>query len=77
MKLIKHYVLLGEKPLILLVGSIIGVLARIVVCCIFYNTQIALFAFGIANFVDFYTRSIIFRLCLLRGVDNQLEISAT
>lgn len=52
------------KPVILLLGSTIGVAIRIVLCYIFYNSTISLFVFGISNFIDFYSRSIVYKICL-------------
>ena len=52
------------KPIILLLGSTIGAIIRVLVCYIFCNTSIALFIFGIANFIDFYSRSVIYRISL-------------
>ena len=52
------------KPKILLWGSTIGVMIRIIVCLLFYNSSIALLAFGLANFIDFYSRSIMYRIGL-------------
>ena len=52
------------KPKILLVGSTIGVIIRIIVCLLFKNTSFSLFAFGLANLIDFYSRSIIYRIGL-------------
>lgn len=52
------------KPVILLLGSTIGVLIRVLLCYIFYNSTIALFVFGISNFIDFYSRSIVYKFCL-------------
>lgn len=52
------------KPKILLVGSTIGVIIRIIVCLLFRNTSIALFVFGLANLIDFYSRSVIYRMGL-------------
>lgn len=52
------------KSFILLIGSTIGVIIRFVICLLFINTSFALFIFGIVNFIDFYSRSIIYRLVL-------------
>ena len=54
------------KPKILLVGSTIGVIIRIIVCLLFKNTSIALFVFGLANLIDFYSRSITYRIGLFK-----------
>lgn len=52
------------KPRILLIGSTIGVIIRIIICLLFKNTSWALFAFGLANLIDFYSRSVIYRIGL-------------
>lgn len=43
---------------------IIGVIIRFLICLLFVNTSVALFMFGIVNFIDFYSRSIVYRLVL-------------
>lgn len=50
------------KPKILLLGSTIGSLIRVLICLVFCKSDIALFVFGLVNFVDFYTRSVIYRI---------------
>ena len=50
------------KPKILLLGSTIGSLIRVVICLVLCKSDIALFVFGLVNFVDFYTRSVIYRI---------------
>lgn len=52
------------KSFILLIGSIIGVIIRFLICLLFINTSFALFVFGIVNFIDFYSRSIVYRIVL-------------
>ena len=52
------------KSFILLIGSTIGVIIRFLICLLFINTSFALFVFGIVNFIDFYSRSIVYRLVL-------------
>lgn len=52
------------KSFILLIGSTIGVIIRFLICLLFINTSISLFIFGIVNFIDFYSRSIIYRIVL-------------
>lgn len=52
------------KPKILLLGSIIGSFIRVLICLAFCKSDIALFVFGLVNFVDFYTRSVIYRIVL-------------
>lgn len=50
------------KPKIILLGSTIGSLIRVLICLVFCKSNIALFVFGLVNFVDFYTRSVIYRV---------------
>lgn len=52
------------KSFILLIGSTIGVIIRVLICLLFINTSFALFVFGIVNFIDFYSRSIVYRIVL-------------
>lgn len=52
------------KSFILLIGSAIGVIIRFLICLLFINTSFALFVFGIVNFIDFYSRSIVYRIVL-------------
>lgn len=52
------------KPKILLWGSTIGVIIRIIVCLLFYNSSVALFVFGLSNFIDFYSRSVVYKIGL-------------
>ena len=52
------------KSFILLIGSTIGVIIRFLVCLLFINTSFALFIFGIVNFIDCYSRSIVYRIVL-------------
>lgn len=54
------------KSYILLIGSTIGAAIRFVVCLLFINTQFALFVFGIVNFLDFYSRSVVYRIVLFK-----------
>lgn len=54
------------KPKIMLVGSFIGAFVRVILCLMFINSDIDLFIFGISNFVDFYIRSVIYRIGLSR-----------
>lgn len=59
------------KTKILLLGSTIGSCIRVIICYLFYNTSIALFVFGVVNFMDFYIRSIIYRI-KLRKLKEQI-----
>lgn len=52
------------KSFILLIGSTIGVIIRLLICLLFIHTSFALFVFGIVNFIDFYSRSIVYRIVL-------------
>lgn len=49
------------KPKILLTGSIIGVIVRILICLIFIKTPLNLYIFAIANLIDFFVRSLIYK----------------
>lgn len=60
------------KPKILLLGSTIGSCVRVIICYLFYNTSIALFIFGIVNFLDFYIRSVIYRIELSKIKEQNL-----
>ena len=59
------------KTKILLLGSTIESCIRVIICYLFYNTSIALFVFGVVNFMDFYIRSIIYRI-KLRKLKEQI-----
>ena len=50
------------QPKILLLGSTIGSLIRVLICLVFCKSNIALFVFGLVNFVDFYTISVVYRI---------------
>ena len=54
------------KSFILLIGSTIGVIIRLLICLLFINTSFALFVFGIVNFIDFYSRSIVYKIVLYK-----------
>lgn len=58
----KALLVVDGNPIVLFFGSLFGVLIRIVVCLIFINTGYGLYFFGITNFLDFYSRSIIFKM---------------
>lgn len=58
----KTLCIMQGKPKILLLGSTIGSLIRVLICLVFCKSNIALFVFGLVNFVDFYTRSVIYRV---------------
>ena len=59
------------KSFILLIGSTVGVLIRLIICFLFINTQLSLFIFGIVNFIDFYSRSLIYKFVLFK-INNKL-----
>ena len=62
------------KSFILLIGSIIGVIIRFFICLLFINTPFALLIFGIVNFVDFYSRSLVYRIVLSKlNKNNKLN----
>ncbi len=52
------------KSYILLIGSMIGVVLRLLICLLFLNTDLALIVFGLVNFVDYYIRSLVYRTFL-------------
>lgn len=59
------------KSFILLIGSTIGVIIRFLVCLLFIDSPYALLIFGIANFLDFYSRSIVYRIVLFKLYANK------
>lgn len=61
------------KSIALFVSSIVGKLMRFFICLLFINTQLALFAFGIANFLDFYFRGLVYRALLFKLEKNKLN----
>lgn len=52
------------KSSVLLLGSTIGVIIRFIVCLLFINTPMALLIFGLANCIDFGSRTIIYKIAL-------------
>lgn len=62
----KTLCIMQGRPKILLLGSTIGSAIRVLICLVFCKSDIALFVFGLVNFVDFYIRSIIYRIELER-----------
>lgn len=60
------------KSFILLIGSTIGVIIRFLICLLFINTSFSLFVFGIVNFIDFYSRSIVYRIILSNYVRKKI-----
>lgn len=63
---IDHMDTVQGKSFILLIGSTVGVIVRLLICVLFINTSFALFVFGIVNFIDFYFRSIVYRVVLYK-----------
>lgn len=61
------------QPKILLYGSIIGVVIRVLTCLLFLKTPICIYIFGISNFIDFYSRSIIYKIGLNKNNQNIRE----
>ena len=49
------------KTKILLEGSIVGVIVRVIFCLLFLKTPICLYVFGLASFIDFFTRGVIYK----------------
>ena len=68
----KTLCIMQEKPKILLLGSTIGSFIRVLICLAFCKSDIALFVFGVVNFVDFYIRSVIYRI-ELEKIDENTE----
>ena len=62
------------KSYILLIGSTIGVIIRFLVCLLFMNSSFALIIFGIAQFIDFYSRSIVYRIVLSKLNKKKVKI---
>ena len=62
------------KSFILLIGSIIGASIRLLICLLFINNQLSLPIFGLVNFVDFYCRSLVYKIVLSKIYKNHLSI---
>lgn len=64
------------KSFILFIGSSVGAIIRTLVCLLFIHSSFSLYIFGIANFIDFYSRSIVYRIVLykLQKKSNKYEI---
>lgn len=62
------------KPKILLLGSACGSIVRLSLCYIFVATPYALYVFAISKFLDFYIRSLIFRIFIDKYKDNKNEV---
>lgn len=58
------------KSYILLIGTFIGVITRFLICLIFINSKYVLYIFGFVNFIDYYVRSIIYRIIILNKKNN-------
>ena len=52
------------KSYILLIGTFVGVIIRFIICFMFIKNKYALYIFGFVNFIDYYIRSIVYRICL-------------
>lgn len=63
------------KSFILLIGSTIGVIIRFLICLLFINTSFALFIFGVVNFIDFYSRSLVYKLILSKLYKKEENLS--
>ena len=62
------------KSFVLLIGSIIGVIIRFLICLLFIHSQISLFIFGIVNLIDFYSRSLVYKSVLfMLNKNNKLN----
>ena len=57
----KAICIIQGKPKIILKGSIVGVIVRVVICLLFLKTPICLCIFGIASLIDFYVRSVFYK----------------
>lgn len=57
----KTLCIIQGKPFIILIGSLIGAVIRVIICLLFVKSNFALFVFAISNFIDFYTRSRIYK----------------
>ena len=55
------------KSYILLVGTFVGVITRCLICLLMINNKYVLIFFALANLLDYYIRSIIYRLILNRN----------
>ena len=69
----KTLCIMQGKPKILLLGSTVGSLIRVIICLAFYNSEVALLVFGIANFIDFYSRSVMYKIELEKGETIRIE----
>ena len=54
------------KSYILIMGSIVGVILRCLICFIFIKSPYVLFIFGLANLIDFYSRGYVFKKVLYK-----------
>lgn len=57
------------KTKILLEGSIVGVIVRVLLCLLFLKTPICLYIFGIASFIDFYIRGTVYKRKFLSNLN--------
>ncbi len=57
----KAICVIQKKPVILLKGSIIGVISRVAVCLLFLKSSVNLYIFGVASLLDFYIRGMYYK----------------
>ena len=57
----KAICVIQKKPVILLKGSIIGVISRVAVCLLFLKRSVNLYIFGIVSLLDFYIRGMYYK----------------
>lgn len=57
----KAICVIQKKPVILLKGSIIGVISRVAVCLLFLKSSVNLYIFGIVSLLDFYIRGMYYK----------------
>lgn len=48
---------------------------RVLICLLFIKSLFALFIFGIVNLIDFYSRSIIYRIGLSKIYNSNIKIN--
>lgn len=58
------------KTKIILKGSTIGVIVRVLICLLFLKTPICLYVFAIASLIDFYVRSIFYKNELTKNYES-------
>lgn len=70
----KAICIIQKKPTILLKGSTIGVICRVVVCLLFIKSNINLYIFAIASFLDFFVRGIYYKNKFNKETNYENEI---